>query len=142
MQKECRLRILDNAPEVDIMGNPMGLRLRFQASPQGALQDNPRGSTPSKNRRECSMRLSKNCGGKELKGHISSYTQAAVIAIEKIQPLSECRQPFKLVLGQDGTRHQDLDMPQISSRQEFSENLQMYVKQEIHFLANKRVLTA
>ena len=37
----------------------------------------------------------------------------------------------------DGTQHRDLDTPHISRMQDISKNLHQYVKQDIHFLANK-----
>ena len=65
MQKECKSRLRDNAPEVDVNGKPY---TSFSSKPA---------SSPSGNTRVHAVQ--------EIEGHISSYAQAAVHAVQEMR---------------------------------------------------------
>jgi hypothetical protein len=65
MQKECKSRLRDNAPEVDANGKPYA---SFSSKPAGP---------PSGNTRVHAVQ--------EIEGHISSYAQAAVHAVQEMR---------------------------------------------------------
>ena len=65
MQKECKSRLRDNAPEVDANGKPYA---SFSSKPSGSPAGNPRVHAVQ-----------------EIEGHISNYAAAAVHAVQEMR---------------------------------------------------------
>ena len=65
MQKECKSRLRDNAPEVDANGKPY---TSFSSKPSGSPSGNPRVHAVH-----------------EIEGHVSSYAAAAVHAVQEMR---------------------------------------------------------
>ena len=65
MQKECKSRLGDNAPEVDANGKPY---TSFSSKPSGPPGGNPRVHAVH-----------------EIEGHVSSYAAAAVLAVQEMR---------------------------------------------------------